>query len=303
MSLLAAYVTNLKALMINFNGQFYSFIKNTKVTLDIKQIAGHTNFYGFGNETNIDVDLEDADYYQVRPNLEDVAAALEFQLSPVTKIWTGISFYHQDINYKENSILNQEQLKIYEDESYLGANFGFQLDTRDYETAPSKGLFLDIRNHNYRMLISKGKGFNKLAFDARAYLKSNILTTSTFALRGNAEKMWGDFPITDAAFLGGKRNLRGFVRERFAGNALLYGGLELRSYLFPLKVIIPGRFGFTAFAETGRVFQSGEESDKWHPSYGGGAWMSFLGRTLIANLTIAKSHEDLLLYITTDFMF
>jgi outer membrane translocation and assembly module TamA len=129
------------------------------------------------------------------------------------------------------------------------------------------------------------------------------LTTSSIGVRINAEKLWGEYQLHESAFLGGQKNLRGFIRERFAGDALLYGGIELRSYLFQVKILIPARFGFNAFIESGRVFFSGDISKKWHTSYGGGLWTSFLDRIFTLNATLAKSDEDIQFYLTTGFMF
>jgi hemolysin activation/secretion protein len=139
--------------------------------------------------------------------------------------------------------------------------------------------------------------------DLRTYLYNDRLTTSSLAFRFIGENLWGKYPLHESAFLGGQKNLRGFSRERFSGDALIFGGLELRSYLFPIRIIFPAQFGFTAFAETGRVFYEGEKSTMWHPSYGGGLWISFLNRLFIAHLTGAISREDVQIYITTGFMF
>jgi hypothetical protein len=303
MSLLAAYVTNLKAFLLEYNGEFYTLVKNFKVTLDARELTGYTNFYGFGNETKRDAQLDKADYYRFRPNIVKIASAFEYHLSQPAKIWAGLSYYHTDIQYERNLFLDNQELTNPDDESYLGINVGYQLDTRDQVAAPLKGIYIDFRSMNYPLLRKINKGFNKLLFDARGYVSTEFITTSTIAMRVNAEKIWGDFPIVESAYLGGVKNLRGYVRQRFSGDALLYAAMELRSYLFPLKVIIPGRFGFTAFGETGRVFYQDEDSKKWHPTYGGGIWGLFLHRTVIANITLARSAEDFIWYFSTKFMF
>ena len=151
--------------------------------------------------------------------------------------------------------------------------------------------------------INNSRHYHKLMIDLRSYLYNNWLTASSLALRINGENLWGKFPLHEAAFLGGQRNLRGFPRERFAGDALVFGSIELRSYLLPLKIIFPGRVGLSAFAETGRVFYAGEKSSVWHPSFGGGIWISFLNRLFTAHVTGAKSNEDLQIYLTTGYMF
>ena len=37
---------------------------------------------------------------------------------------------------------------------------------------------------------------------------------------------------------------------------------------------MPLRYGLLALADVGRVFVSGESSNKWHPGVGGGAWLA-----------------------------
>ncbi|MDO8548635.1 MAG: hypothetical protein Q7S39_00595, partial [Ignavibacteria bacterium] len=120
------------------------------------------------------------------------------------------------------------------------------------------------------------------------------------------EKLFGTYPFFKAAFLGGGNNLRGYNRERFSGDASLFSQAELRFYLTDIKLIINGRFGFFGFAETGRVFVEHDpprRTEKWHPSYGGGFWISYLNRTVNLNIAAANSEETLVFYFLTRFMF
>ena len=142
-----------------------------------------------------------------------------------------------------------------------------------------------------------------MIFDARAYIHTEFITTSSFAFRILGEKLWGNYPLHMSAFLGGRPNLLGYERQRFAGDALAYGAVGFRSYLFPLKILVPARFGFSLFAESGRVFYKEEESNKWHPSSGGGFWLSFLNRQLTISLAMANSSEGAVIYFTTGFLF
>ena len=73
--------------------------------------------------------------------------------------------------------------------------------------------------------------------------------------------------------------------------------------LSKVKFIINGDFGFHAFAETGRVFTDNSNSKIWHPSYGGGLWLSYLNRTFNIVTTLANSKESLLFYFGLDFNF
>ena len=107
--------------------------------------------------------------------------------------------------------------------------------------------------------------------------------------------------MLSSAFLGGKDNLLGFTRERFSGDASLYGTLQTRMHLTKLKLIIKGNLGFHAFAETGRVFAENDNSKIWHPSFGGGFWLSYLDRGFNIIATIAKSKEAYQLYFGLGF--
>jgi hemolysin activation/secretion protein len=137
----------------------------------------------------------------------------------------------------------------------------------------------------------------------RSYHTANFITDATLALRAGGEKIFGTYPFFKSAFLGGGDNLRGYNRERFSGDASLFGQAELRFYLTDLKLIINGRFGFFGFAETGRVYIENDNSEKWHSSYGGGLWVSYLNRAVNLNLALANSEETLIFYFLTRFMF
>ena len=73
--------------------------------------------------------------------------------------------------------------------------------------------------------------------------------------------------------------------------------------MFPIKVLVPARFGFSLYGDSGRVFLEGEDSDKWHTSAGGGFWLSFLDRQLTLHVGTANSTEGTILYFTTGFLF
>ena len=111
------------------------------------------------------------------------------------------------------------------------------------------------------------------------YLTARIPTTPALALRAGGKKVWGTFPFQESTFLGGpgfggvgtsSGHLRGFRKNRFAGDASLYANAELRFALAPFQFLIPGEFGVFLAADTGRVFFAGDpdDADKWHTGVG-----------------------------------
>jgi hemolysin activation/secretion protein len=107
-----------------------------------------------------------------------------------------------------------------------------------------------------------------------------------------ARRVWGPFPYDDAAFLGGEQTLRGFEYQRFAGNAALYGRVELHVPLARvLERVIPTRIAIFALGDAGRVWADGTRSRRLHASAGGGVSLSFFGDRQTVSLAVASGAE------------
>ena len=303
MSLLMAYITNIKTFVLDYKGEFNTLIKPLRTKLNMRKLTAHLNFYGFGNETTINQNLEDQDFYLIRPDLFEINLSFDFLFSEKHYVWVGVTYDNSEVKFDPNTILDTLQLESAEHRSQMGINFGYTLDTRDHELTPLKGVYIDFKSLNYPGFLQRNNKYNKMTLDARAYIHSEFITTSSIAFRLMGEKLWGNYPLHMTAFLGGRANLLGYERQRFTGDALAFGAVGLRSYLFPLKVLVPARFGFSLFAESGRVFYKDEDSKKWHPSAGGGLWLSFLGRQLTLALAAANSSEGTIIYFTTGYLF
>jgi len=303
MSLLLAYITNIETFALDYLGEFNTLIKPLRTKLNIRKLTAHLSFYGFGNETTIDQNLEDRDFYLIRPDLFDLNLSFEYLFSEKHYIWAGVSYDNSEVKYDPETIVDTLNLESAEQRSQMGLNFGYTLDTRDNELTPLKGVYIDFKSLNYPGFLQRENKYNKMTLDARAYIRTEFITISSIAFRLLGEKLWGNYPLHMSAFLGGKPNLLGYERQRFAGDALAYGAVGLRSYLFPLKVLIPARFGFSLFVESGRIFYDDEDSKKWHSSAGGGLWLSFIDRQLTFSLAVANSSEGEIIYFTTGFLF
>ena len=140
------------------------------------------------------------------------------------------------------------------------------------------------------------------SFDLRYYIPFSTQKYHVLALRTGGSGVTNDYPFYSASMVGGENSLRGYNRERFAGDAALFFQSELRNYLFPIKLIIKGKLGSFIFAESGRVFTD-VNSNKWHSSFGGGVWTSFLDRMLVLRLSLAASEETVMYYIDTGLAF
>ena len=92
--------------------------------------------------------------------------------------------------------------------------------------------------------------------------------------------------------LGANNYMRGFRKNRFSGQSILYQTTELRIKLFESNsYIVPGAVGLIAFNEIGKVWMHGEKSTKWHQDFGGGLYYSPYNFAIVS-ATIAISPES-----------
>ena len=95
-----------------------------------------------------------------------------------------------------------------------------------------------------------------------------------------------------ALSLGQNHALRGFRKNRFSGNSLAYGSLELRIKLFESKsYILPGQVGIVIFNDIGRVWYANEDSKRWHYAAGGGFYYNPFN-LVIMSATVGYSREE-----------
>jgi hypothetical protein len=303
LELVGAYSTKLKSYAVHFTGDFYSIIKGVRTGLEMNKTELKINkFYGTGNNTILDKDLDNREYYKLGQELVNIHPFIELQTSGFTFLNIGLFYKYSDIEAEPNTFLQQNMPYGEGVQKFAGINSSFRWDSRDNALEPNRGFYAELHG-SYSPKLFKLEPYTKAGYDVRAYFTANTFKGVTLALRTAGEKVWGTFPFYESAFLGGISSLRGFASERFAGDASLIGQAELRMKLFNVSFIIPGQMGISMFGETGRVFSKGEDSKLWHPSYGGSLWMSYLDRQFNFGVTGANSKEGFKLYIGSAFHF
>jgi len=110
------------------------------------------------------------------------------------------------------------------------------------------------------------------------------------ALRAGGEKLFGTFPFFDAAFLGGSESLRTEDRQRWAGDASVYGSGELRYPIAIVPFLVPVDVGAIGFVETGKVYVDGDSPGGWHNGAGAGLWFGLVNPK--TNLTVAVTNNS-----------
>jgi hypothetical protein len=273
------------------------------------------NYFGLGNETPD----QPKDRYRSRQRL--------FSLAPLLRIGSSLRFQTMagpELRYVRSD--TDDPTVLAEEAPYGSGSFGslrfkatLDADTRQQaatsvlelasgtglseptDQEPGVGFRVHASAYVAPPVLKVQSTYGGIEGLAVAYVGSSDVQ---LALRLGGERVFGDFPYFDAAHLGGGTN-RGFVSNRFAGRASLYGTTELRAFVTHPKYesVFPVRFGILGFVDAGRVWQSGEDSSKWHPSYGGGVLLKAVGTPIVLRAIVGFSSEDTLFYIGSGFRF
>jgi hemolysin activation/secretion protein len=136
--------------------------------------------------------------------------------------------------------------------------------------------------------------FGILSGDSEYYLSSRNKHPFTLGLRIGGATTHREVPWYKLPILGTAKGLRGYVDERFAGDATAYFNTELRYQLFEKNTsIVPVKVGVKAFFDYGRVFQSGiDESDDWRSGYGFGFYVVPFDESITFTISLGFSEEE-----------
>jgi hypothetical protein len=296
--------TGIKGLGLDLKLDFLSVVNNSSLNFNLRKSGLEIiNYFGKGNNTIFNRTLYENKYYKVEHEQYSFNPTLTFPYNSKFKVITGLMIKNFDIKEKESTLVSD--IKPYGSNKFslISGQFGFEYDGRDNKSAPYSGFYLNAIGTYFPKVFSNQSQFGKVSGDLRAYIGHK--TIISLALRLKGEKIFGDkYPFFESAFLGGSKSLRGFSRERFAGDASILGTAELRLKLFTVNILIPVTVGTFGFTESGRVFLNGENSKLWHTSYGGGLFMHFVKRSITLKFTGASSKEHSFhFYLNTGFVF
>jgi hypothetical protein len=279
------------------------------------------NFFGFGNETVKDDDRDDAGFYEVSEDLYRLSQTVNWRPIPGFEVYSGLELQYTEED-SSNTLIGESMPYGSGDFGQLGLILGVEWDTR----ASAQTLLNAARISREKKERMEAARLTGIGFEARGSLFPKVwdvddtfgalegeltgslaLGTARLVLAGKVggRKVWGDFPWHQAAFIGGSDSNRGFTRQRFAGERAAYGGAELRLRVFDGGVVLPTRTWVFALVDVGRVWADGDDSDEWHPSYGGGLLLGLRATPMKFRVEVAKNDDEdsLKFYLATGFAF
>jgi hypothetical protein len=195
------------------------------------------------------------------------------------------------------------QMRLYHD-TRVAADTGRNRGGVDFRGAVNPPLWgkLELNGSVYPAAWDVESTYENVEAVATAFLTFPVLTNPVLALRAGGQKLFGDFPWFDAAFIGGSGSLRTEQRQRYAGDASAYGSAELRLPIAKFPFILPLDVGVLGFADMARVYLDGESPGGWHRGMGGGLWIGVVNPG--TNVTIlATDNPDRRVLVNLGFAF
>ena len=243
-------------------------------------------FLGFGNDVP---DRGDA-FHDVSQTQWTFHPALAYAFGPVSRVSLGPIVRYTVTDSIPGRMLSEDRPYGFSRFGQAGVQLGFNYDSRSgaiaapgrlaggaATTAPwQSGLITEVTGSAYPAAWDATGAYSRLVAVAVAHIVLPIASNPLLARRVGGEKLWGDFPYFDAAFLGGSHSLRTAKRQRFAGDAAVHGSAELRLPLAAFPFILPLNVGALGFVEAGRVFMDRQSEGEWHTGMAAGLWLGVL---------------------------
>ncbi len=289
-SINGAYYFATSGFELGYKGEFANAIGKANLELDIRGTSPNfaINFFGFGNETeNLDDDL-DLDFNRVRYSTFKIAPGLVWRGQLGSKVRTGISYESIGVEETEDRFINtfyqqngEETLK-----RFIGIDGMYTYENFDKAAFPTLGMATSL-HIGYKTETTEGNGnfgfvVPSLSIDYKLVSNGDLV----LATKWKAHFTIGDgYEFYQAASIGGVDGLRGFRNQRFTGKKAYYQNTDVRLNLGKRRTgLLPTSLGIYGGFDYGRVWDSNEDSNIWHTSYGGGF---FLNAADIMSLRVA----------------
>ena len=301
------FSTGYKNVRVNYSGQWRLSAKHLLGGMEVKASGIETNnFFGFGNDT----EEQPEELYKTATNTLAIFPSLQLEPGPKTLLYLSAGLKGVSSTKDPESLVEQTQPYGAGQFGELAVRLGFDFDSRN-RAASALGLtpaqlaeagsgtrVTGIRLEGEGFYVPKAldveEQFGGVEGSLSTYLGNR---TISLAARVGGRTMFGPYPWFEAAHIGGSHSVRSYYHRRFAGDSSLYGNVELRLWLGKRHTaILPIRFGVFGFADAGRVWLEGEDSDTWHPGYGGGLMAKLIGMPMMFSVSAATGDEGTRIY-------
>lgn len=280
----ALYAAGTNGVKLNYSGEYIDILGEADVRLDaeIKTPLYTDNFYGLGNNTINREEELGQDYHRIKQReISLYPAIMSRQYNSSLSI--GPEFEAIRVEETPGRIIaelsDQFDPNIFRGMEFLGLRFNYNYENTDNVAYPSRGVGLTIDGGWKMMMDNASRNFPYLEGAISFYQRIDREGVLVFATRIGGKQIFNNkFEFFQAATLGGTgdmANIRGFRRDRFAGQSSFFHNTDLRLQVFVSRNrAVPFVAGIYGGFDYGRVWLEGENTSNWHIGYGGGIFIS-----------------------------
>lgn len=217
-----------------------TFFKQNKFRLDYKVyfFSMPADFWGIGYEMG-NSNANRADYKRQQTSIQT-----DFMYGFAKNFYVGTNL---NLHYVTGKDLDKPELLAGQKKSYTNFGTGFFLmyDSRDYITAPHKGLFFKLENVFFPGFFGNKPDFNRTELTLDFY--HEVWKGGVMAYDFHTEYNTGNVPWTMLARMGGSHRMRGYYEGRYRDKGIMEIQAELRQNVWR-------RIGITVWGGAGNVF-------------------------------------------------
>ncbi|MFV5685576.1 metallophosphoesterase [Flavobacterium sp. GB2R13] len=281
-----------------YNGSFPKALGKWDLDLESKFTSPNftINYFGSGNETINNDETFGMNYNRVRLRTLKVTPSIKKIGKYGSEISFSTTFEKISVEETNNRFINIPGVvnpDVFGSQQFAGATVKYSFENYDIPSFPTMGFGFSVAGswkmntndaqRNFPTLESKINFNHKIDANGKVILAT--ILKSKILLNNN-------FEFYQGAALGGDYDLRGYRNERFLGKQSFYQSNDIRWNLGKIKrSVIPMSYGILGGFDYGRVWVNGENSDKWHQSFGGGLWLNGLN-VITARITYFKSADE-----------
>lgn len=292
---------------INYRGEFNYTIGKQDLVINA-ELGKPTlnNFFGIGNNTKFN-QQNDVEFYRVRYNYLTGDVLLRRRIADYLHISVGPTFYNywNHIEDNDNKILGKPSLvgldsgSIYKRKTYVGGKLQLLVNNVNSVFLPTRGINWLTQLTSYAGVNENSRPLTSLTSDMTVYSSLSDPAGIVSILKVGGGHIFNDrYEYFQALSIGQNNFLRGFRKNRFAGQSMAYGSLTLLFRLAELKsYVFPGSVGIITYDDVGRVWAKDQSSGKWHNAIGGGLYYSPFNMLILSG-SLAFSGEEKLFNVS-----
>jgi hypothetical protein len=272
---------------LQYDKRFESSDLHVPLFAEVSQL-GVTEFHGFGNRVE---DSKDS-FFDVRQTQWQIHPALAYSFAPESDVSLGPVVRYTTTDSAETFLtdLHPYGFRTF---AQAGLQAGLHFDSKPASSDSMKPrVLLDFDGRAYPGgTLDVATAYQSIEGAAVSFFTIGLPNRPVLALRAGGKKLFGNFPYFDAAFLGGGHSFRVDHRQRYAGDASIYGSSELRVPVAKFPLVLPLDVGLLGFADAGRVYVDGDSPGGWHNAEGGGFWVGLADPGLNLNVLFTNRSD------------